>query len=109
MEGSLADMPQPVCRAQIPWPEQWPRDEETESHSVKKGPQSSCSSASFLTPPLEDPGFNITRKGLARGLLAPLALLANLSLRMSHVSLLFKHPDCILVRRIFFFKLYLFK
>ena len=67
MEGSLADMPQPVCRAQIPWPEQWPRDEETESHSVKKGPQSSCSSASFLTPPLEDPGFNITRKGLARG------------------------------------------
>ena len=62
MEGSLADMPQPVCREGVPWSEQWPRDGRNRSTS-SKGPQIACSSASFLTPPLGDPGLNITEEG----------------------------------------------
>ena len=46
-----------------------PRDGRNRSTS-SKGPQIACSSASFLTPPLGDPGLNITEEeaGQAAGL-----------------------------------------
>lgn len=53
---------------------------------ISQGPQTACSSASFLTPPLGGPGLTITEDGAGQAATGPSSQSClQSSLRMSHL------------------------